>query len=272
MKRTHTLYLQSKHRDNGTPSNYVISLPQVINADPNLEVCKISLKTFTTYNSWFIVRDGANTIKVNGVSFFIPSGNYTYQRLAKIIQDELPNSTVRWIQEQNTMELSFPSFRTLMFDDLGMTLGFTPNQSYGGTKITSQTPMLPYNDPNILIHLQNVAPMAEHLVLSNHTGEMRIASILAKVLINASPFQLITHQQVLESDGLITADNTLNSLEVFITDSDGREFTVMTEHEIVLTLEMMDVEDYDAKDMIDELKQIKSWIRDLVVYKTLSRR
>lgn len=131
--------------------------------------------------------------------------------------------------------------------------------------------MLPYNDPHLLIHLNNVSPMAEHLVLSNHTGELRVSSILAKVLINASPFQLITHQQILESDGIITGDETLNSLEVYTTDSDGKELTDIPDHEMVLTIEYMDVEDFDAKDMIEELKEIKTWMRDLVVMKSLTR-
>lgn len=271
MKRTQTLYIQSKHRDSGTPSNYVVSLPQIINADPNLEVVKISLKNFSTYNSWFIVKDKANTIRVAGTPYQIPLGNYTYQRLAKIIQSTVPNTTVQWIQEQNKMVFTFPSSRTLSFDDLGVTLGFTPNQTYSGQTIISPSPMLPYNDPHLLIHLQNVAPIADNLIMSNHTGEMRIASILAKVLINASPFQLITHQQVLESDGILTADNTLNSLEVYITDSDGNEFIDCPDHELVLTIESMDVEDYDAKDMIDELREIRKWLRDLVTLKVLKR-
>jgi len=215
------------------------------------------------------VKAGANSIAVSGSVYTIPQGNYTYQRLAKTIQSIIPNVSVQWIQEQNKMAFIFPSSRTMIFDDLGTTLGFKPNQNYSGTTIVSPSPMLPYNDPHLFIHLQNIAPMAEHLILSNHTGEMRVASILAKVLINASPFQLITHQQVLESDGVVTADNTLNSLEVFITDSEGKEFVDCPEHELVLTLESMDVEDYDAKDMIEELREIRKWVRDLVTLKVL---
>jgi hypothetical protein len=98
-----------------------------------------------------------------------------------------------------------------------------------------------------------------------------LAEFLAKVLINASPFQLITHQQILESDGIITGDETLNSLEVYTTDSDGKELTDIPDHEMVLTIEYMDVEDFDAKDMIEELKEIKTWMRDLVVMKSLTR-
>jgi hypothetical protein len=236
-----------------------------------MELCRISLKNFTTYNSWFIVKQGANTIRINNNPFVVPEGNYTYQRLVKTIEGLFQDTTVQWIQEQNKVKFTFPVFRSLTFDDLGTTLGFSPNQVYSGVNITSPFPMLPYSDPHLLIHLNNVSPTAEHLVLSNHTGELRVSNILAKVLINASPFQLITHQQILESDGIITGDETLNSLEVYITDSDGKEFTDMPDHDCVLTIEYMDVEDFDAKDMIEELKEIKTWMRDLVVMKSLTR-
>lgn len=272
MRRTHTLYISSKYRNSGTPSNYTVALPQVLNADPNMELCRISLKNFTTYNSWFIVKQGANTIRMNSTPYIVPEGNYTYQRLAKTIEALFQDTTVQWIQEQNKVRFSFPSSRSLIFDDLGTTLGFTPNQVYTGSVITSPFPMLPYSDPHLFIHLNNISPTAEHLVLSNHTGELRVSNILAKVLINASPFQLITHQQVLESDGIITGDETLNSLEVFITDSEGNEFVDMPNHDLVLTIEYMDVEDFDAKDTIEELRAIKSWVKDLVVMKTLNHR
>ena len=131
--------------------------------------------------------------------------------------------------------------------------------------------MMPYPDPHLFIHLQNIAPIADHLILSNHTGQMRMASILAKVLINASPFQLITHQQVLESAGIITADNTLNTLEILITNSNGEELTDLPEHELVLTIESVNVDDFDAKDMIDELREIHKWVKDLVSLKVLKQ-
>ena len=272
MRKTHTLYIQSKHRDNGTPSNFVITLPQIIQNDPNLNVYKICLKNFTTYNSWFIVKDNADTVGVDGLLYVIPHGNYTYQRLAKVLQSTIPNTTVQWLQDQNKMAFGFPSSRTLSFDGLGTTLGFTPNQTYSGTTIVSPSPMLPYNDPHIFIHLQNITPLADSLILSNHTGEMRIASILAKVLVNASPFQLVSHQQVLESDGIISTDNTLNALEFFITDSEGNEFVDIPENEMVLTIESLDVEDYDMQDILNEVKEIRQWVKDLVVYKVVGKR
>lgn len=271
MRKTHQLYIQSKHRDSGTPSNYVVSLPQVIQNDPNLNVYKITLKNFTTYNSWFIIKDNADTITLSGVPYEIPHGNYTYQRLSKVIQEILPNTTVKWIQEQNKMAFIFESSKVMYFDALGTTLGFIPTQVYTGMTIVSESPMLPYQDPHLFIHLQNIAPLADSLVISNHGGEMRISSILAKVLINASPFQLVSHQQILESEGIITNDNTLNALEIYITDSEGNEFVDITDHEIVMTIECLDAEDFDTQDIIRELGEIKQWIKDLVVYKVAGR-
>jgi hypothetical protein len=272
LKRSHTLYLNSKYRDNGTPYQYTISLPEVIESDPNLERFKISLHSFTTYNEWFIIKQGANTIRVNGFAYTIPDGNYAYQRLAKTIQGIIPNSTITWNVERNTMTFTFTGSRTIRFDDIAYTLGFQPDADYTGTSITSQDSMLPYPDPYLMIHLQNISPMAEHLVFSNHTGEVRIASILAKVLINASPFQLITYQQVLDSDGIYTTENTVGQLEVLITDSQGRPFTDMPEHSLALKIESVDVDDYDTKTLIDEVKQIRNWVKDLVSLKVYKQR
>lgn len=272
LKRSHTLYLNSQYRDNGTPYQYTISLPEVIQSDPNFERFKISLHSFSTYNEWFIVKAGANTILVNGFAYTIPDGNYAYQRLAKTIQSVIPNSTVTWNVERNTMTFTFTSSRTLRFDDIGVTLGFTPNTDFTGTSMTSQTPMNPYPDPYLMIHLQNVAPMAEHLVFSNHTGEVRVASILAKVLINASPFQLVTYQQVLEADGIWTAENSMGQLEILITDSQGRPFIDMPDHSFALTIESVDVDDFDMKDLVEEVRQIKQWVRDIVALKSFKHR
>lgn len=271
LKRSHTLYLHSKHRDNGEPYQYTISLPEVIQSDPNLEKFHISLQSFSTYNSWFIVKEGANTIKVNGTDYIIPKGNYTYQGLAKRIQSIIPNCQVSWNIEQNSMIFTYSTNSVTRFDNIGITLGYLPNVDYTGTQIYSQTPMTPYEDPYIMIHLQNISPMAEHLVFSNHTGEVRMASILAKVLINANPFQLITYQQVLDSEGIYTSDNTLGSLEILITDSDGNIFYDMPEHSFTLTIESVDVDDYNMKDLVAETKDIKKWLRDLVSLKVYKR-
>jgi hypothetical protein len=170
------------------------------------------------------------------------------------------------------MTFTFTASRTIRFDDIGLTLGFTPNTDFTGTTFTSQSVMNPYPDPYLMIHLQNISPMAEHLVFSNHTGEVRVASILAKVLINASPFQLITHNQVLESDGIYTTENTVGQLEILITDSEGRPFIDMPEHSLALTIESVDVEDFDTKTLIDEVKQIKNWVRDILSLKVYKNR
>jgi hypothetical protein len=170
------------------------------------------------------------------------------------------------------MTFTFTGSRTIRFDDIAYTLGFQPDTDYTGTSITSPTVMNPYPDPYLMIHLQNISPMAEHLVFSNHTGEVRIASILAKVLINASPFQLITYQQVLDSDGIYTTENTVGQLEVLITDSQGRPFTDMPEHSLALKIESVDVDDYDTKTLIDEVKQIRNWVRDLLSLKVYKQR
>ena len=205
---------------------------------------------------------------IDGVMHTIPHGTYTFYRLGQTLSRET-GANVSWLQDCNKMVFIFTTSKTIMFDGLRGILGFDVNTSYTGTQIMSDRAMRPLEDTHILIHLNNVASTGEHLCFSNHSGDVRIANILAKVLINASPFQLITHQQVLENEVLYSNDNSLGTLEIYITDNDGNEFTDMTEHELVLSVESVDVDDYDTKDMIAELKETKRAISDLLLMKHL---
>jgi hypothetical protein len=169
--------------------------------------------------------------------------------------------------EMNSMIFTYSTVSVTRFDDIGLTLGYLPNTDYTGLQIYSQRPMVPYDDPYIMIHLQNISLMNEHLIFSNHTSEVRMASILAKVLINANPFQLITHQQILDSEGIYTSDNTLGNLEILITDSSGEVFYDMPDHSLVLRIESVDVEDYDMKDLVSEVKEINKRVKDILTLK-----
>ena len=168
------------------------------------------------------------------------------------------------------MELTFNSNTTVLFDNIGIILGFEPYTEYTGTVVSSATPMRPFDTSHIIFKLNNVCPIEEQLVFSNHnsTGEVRIDNILSKILINASPFHLVSHQQVLESDGLYTNDNSLNVLEISLEDTNVNQIDI-GEHEFVLKIEALDYENYDAKMIIDNLKDVKQSLKDILMYKVL---
>jgi len=56
-----------------------------------------------------------------------------------------------------------------------------------------------------------------------------------------------------------------------ITDNSGNIIPDLPEHEMVLTIESVDLADYDMKDVISELKDISSTMKDLLMYKVLRR-
>lgn len=268
LKRSHLLYLQSKHRTTGTTSQYTVALPNIIESDPNQELFKVSLIAFTTYNDMLQIKEGRDTITINNVDYVVPWGTYTYQRLAKIISS-LINTHVSWNVETNAMTFVFNVSTSLMFDGIGETLGFDAYTTYTGTQITSLRAMHPIEPSHIMVHLNNVSPVDDHLNLSNHSGEVRVANVLAKVLINASPFQLISYNQVLDNDGLYTGDNTLQTLEFVITDNDCVPLTDLPEHEMVLRIESEDIDNYEMKDVIRELKEIRQTLKDQMLMKAL---
>lgn len=268
LKRSHTLYIQSKHRDAGTTSRYNITLPTFINNDANDEVFKISLVSFCCYNDMLQVKDGCNTVIHNGTEYMLENGTYTFQRLAKALQGLLEVPVV-WSVETNTMSFSFDQNNVLRFDGLANILGFDVDTPYIGTTITSVRAMKPYKPSHFMVHLDNIQTIDEHLCLSNHSGEIRISNILAKVLINSAPFQLVTYEQVLESDGLYSADNTLQNLEFVITDNDGNLIEDMVEHEIVLRIESIDLEDASTNEILRELKEVRQTLKDQMLMKAL---
>ena len=268
LKRSHTLYLQSKHRTTGTTSQYTITLPDLIQSDPNQELFKVSLMGFTTYYDMLQVKDGKHTIRINTTDYTIPHGTYTFQRLSRTLSSLLTVPVI-WNTELNAMTFQFPSTTTVRFDGIAEVLGFDADIDYNGTQITSVRAMHPIEPTHIILHLNNVSPVEDHLCLSNHTGEVRVANVLGKVLINASPFQLITYNQVLESDGLYTGDNSLQTLEFLLTDNDGNVITDMTEHEIILRIESVDIDNYEMKDVIWELKDIRQTLKDQMLMKAL---
>jgi hypothetical protein len=134
-KRLHTLYLQSKWRESGTPWQYTISLPEVIQSDVNLERFKISLQSFCVYNNWYLVKEGTNTITIDSVEYVIPSGTYSYQRLARAIST-ITGAAVNWLTDSNKMNISFNSSKIVSFDAMGTLLGFEPNTPYVGASLT----------------------------------------------------------------------------------------------------------------------------------------
>ena len=268
LKRSHLLYLQSKHRTTGTTSQYTVALPDFIQSDPNLELFKVTLVAFTTYNDMLQIKDGKDTVTVNNVDYNVPWGTYTYQRLAKTLSNLL-SIPVIWNVETNSMTFAFNVETTMRFDGLAEVLGFDTNVMYTGTVLTSLRAMHPVEPEHIMVHLLNVTPVDDHLNLSNHSGEVRVSNVLAKVLINASPFQLVTYNQVLETDGLYTGDNSLQTLEFLMTNNDGQEITDLPEHEMVLRIESVDIENYEMKDVIRELKEIRQTLKDQMLMKAL---
>lgn len=268
LKRSHTLYLQSKHRNAGTTSQYTISLPGDITNDVNTEIFKLSLVSFSTYHDMLQVKDGYDTVYKNNQAFKISHGSYTFQKLVRELQNVL-GTTVFWDVETNTVTFVFQTNTTIRFDGIARILGFDESVIYSGTTVTSVRPLRPYNNNHIMIHLNNIQPVAEHLCLSNHTGEVRIANVLSKVLINAPPFQLVTHEQILESDGLYSADNSLQVLEFVLTDNDGNLIEDMPEHELVIRIESVDVQDVGMNEMLYQLKEIRQTLKDQMLMKAL---
>lgn len=278
VQTSHYLYVKSSQRNSGTTSSFDIVLPPtMIDSDPELQKIKISLLDFNVPFSWSLINNGYNTITFHDegravtTSVSIPTGNYTYYRLAKKITSLYPFCVCTWLEDQNKMQFAFTSGHTMTFDGIYNILGFTQGTTYQGTTITSDRAMMPLATSHIVINLTNITPTHGSLTLDNIGGEVKPSNILARVPINAEPFRLITYNNPVPQDaGVFTSDNSLQRLEFLLTNEDGVELTFLPDSEMFLKFEVFNLEDTDLEDIKADLQEIKQTLKDLFLIKHLN--
>ena len=280
LSRSHYLYLQSKHRNSGTPSNYSIKLPpSLIQCDEEFERIRVTIMNFNVYNSWYMINAGFNTINFYNMvtntttSVSIPGGSYSYYRLAAEINNLYADCTCTWLQDSNKMCFTFTDSHQMSFDGIYNILGFQQGEQPEGTTIVSSQTMIPVPTTGILINLINQMPYHGAINLDNLTGFMRPSTVLARVGINASPFQLITYSNVTENDnGIYISTNNLNELEFLFTTPDQVEMTYLPDHDLLIKVEVWAVDDEsNMQTLMEDISAIKQTLSDLFLMKHLEQ-
>lgn len=104
----HILYLDSRERYSGSPSN-----PTFILSKPILNVISVEMKSFSFANTLHNIDDDNNKLSINGIDISIPTGYYSpFEIIAKLRDLGLfcelsTNNTITW--EVGTNELIFYS-------------------------------------------------------------------------------------------------------------------------------------------------------------------
>jgi hypothetical protein len=231
------------------------------------------------YHKWLYIKQGANTINFRNnltsvvSSIVIPDGTYPYQQLSIVINALMGDvGDCIYVKERNIMLFTFSTEYTLWCDSIGKILGFIEGEEYVGMSIASLEPMTPLDITYILVHLNNISPVNDSVNLTNIGGQIKMSSIIGKILVNSAPFQLISHQGILESEGTWSNDNTLQQLEFLLTDEDGVELVDCPEHELTLQIQVYELEDKNKKRMYDDIRKIKELMTDMFLMKSLRQR
>jgi hypothetical protein len=250
----------------------------MLDSDPQYEIFKITLMDFEMYFSWYVVTNNFNTITftnnvtsaVNVVT--IPEGTYSFFNLARKITSLYPACTCSWLLDQNKFQFTFSQSHTMSFDGIYEILGFNLGVAPSGTSVTSQNVLIPLKYPDVVMSLANVTPVDSQVTLTNIGGEVRPSNMLAIIPINASPFQLITYRPNNAGDrGLYSSDNSLNALEISFTNIDGVPVTYLPEHSFNLKIEVHNIQDDQKTQLLEDVGEIKTVLRDLFVMKALKR-
>jgi len=281
LSRSHYVYVQSKHRNSGTNYQYSINLPpSLVQCDEEYERIKVTIMNFSVYNSWYLINTtGFNTITFHNQTsntttvVTIPAGNYTYYRLANVISSLYPLCQCVWLQDANKLQFNFTAPHQLSFDGIYNILGFNQGDQPQGTTITSTNVMIPVPTTGIMISLVNHMPFHDAVNLDNMSGEVRASNILARIPINAPPFQLIYYTNITENDnGIFIGNNMVNELEFLFTTPDGLRMTYIPDHEMLVKVEIWTVDDEtNIQEVIQDLKDIKQTLKDLFLMKHLKQ-
>lgn len=243
---TQYIFIQSKYRSHGTPYDYTVTIPDNIITSVNNddEMLCLTIQSFSTYHSWYMVNDNYNTIKLkNNVSqvettIHIENGNYSYKNLSRYINDIYEDGTVEYNPSTNRFEFTFSQSHTLYFLDKSYSiLGFNVGEEPTGTSFTSTNVLKARQSDHIcmnILDLHQVYPNADNI-----GGVIKLSNMVMYLPIVSAPFDLITYENKNDEFSYYVRGNKLNKIHIRVTDLDGETLDYIPEHEFVLRVEVV---------------------------------
>lgn len=278
--RTELLYINSRNRIHGTPSDFTVKVPSsMLQIHSTTQKMKISVIDVVLNRSWYSIGTTNNTFTVSdgekSETYDLPYGYHTVKTLREIIEDLLDGWIVVWDKITNKLVYQPPNdgkVYTFSFDDFSSDLfGFsryeTPSGSHS-TPIVSSQPVKVNRESALLIHTD--IPRAENTLVDNVLQTEFIESdILIKIGINCAPFDnLIYTASANDLYSFITTSTNITSMRFFITDEHGRKLDIPYNWTMTIKVEYLD--DVDAngdanRSITGLLGSIKDYLKLLVL-------
>ena len=199
---TQHLFINSAHRQQGTPYHYGIVIPSDGVQCEDDEVLGISLLRFSAYRDWAGIPATDNTVtfttSAGSQSILISPGNPTNSQIALQLSNNTLSISVTYDSPSNTLIFACPSVMHLTCTPtLGATLGFPSGTSASSTVLQSATLRPPQLD-QVILHLEGIAPYADRPNMESAFGMMRPSTMLCAFAADGGPYTHIKYENACE--------------------------------------------------------------------------
>lgn len=281
--RSHSVYLSTLNRDaSETPWNISFDVPNdvIYLDDVSSQRMKISLMTFGLNANWSEINSTNNTVAFNiggnVVTITIPEGNYPFFSLAQTITQSQDYITCVWDMPSNTFVFTNTTnadMYIVFLNNSWQVLGFSAaDGGLSGTTITSTSPIVPRQNTELYIKLQDVILGAENISLDNYTnGILKASNILSIIPITSAPFQTMFYDNSVygAESGVYVSNEMLHKLTFEITDKYGEPATFLPDWNASLKIEIYDTISEDTEAMKTYLQQISETLNRLLTLKII---
>lgn len=233
--------------------------------DPE-EIMKVTLLTYSTYRSWYIVNTGYNKISFTNLEtsdttvVTIPPGNYNYKNLASQISLLYPAVVCTWEVAPNVLKFSFAENHEVSFPDKSyQVLGFNQGAVLTGTSITSQNVLKPTTNDHICIHLKNVTQDYSFNLDNNSGVTMSVSDILLAMPVTSQPYDLLVWRNYNDEFPIYIKEKKLSSLRFWFTDFDNNFLDYIPDCQMCLRIDTYRVKEDDT--MSNSLNDISKFIK-----------
>lgn len=290
--RSYLLNLCSSARPSPTTtpaSRLKATLPDLlIEADPTRERLKITALAFSMPNEAPQVSPSADTdtfslrnVMNNQVTTYqIPAGTYSMVDLARQFSSVTGGLlTCAYLPSQNKLQwilsnAATPPHTLTLATGLAYIAGMVGNTPYalsGFAPLAGYYTCRPVSTASLFLKLADHSPEAGGLVLSNMglDGQLRLDDTLAIVpLSGTAPWHWLNWSNAApDAGGLFSGDTKLSSLELVVTDEEGREMAGMPEWWCQLRVDVVLVREDTTQ--AELLRGIHQSLRDLLLMKHL---
>lgn len=285
VKRTHTLYLRSINReDHERPYSMIFEIPDgaIRLEDAVKENMKISLLYFKFHSDWSEINDTNNKFQIlyNGnvpLDITIPSGNYPFADLAKVITRSQNYVNCRWDMYSNKLVFTdtqnYPMTITFTNNSWEI-LGFNPvDDGITGTTITSTTPLVPRQNTTLYMRLNGVTLGDGNLSYDNlTTRQVQPTTILSSIPVSTAPFQTQFFDNSVYGDkvALYVSNEKLNQLSIDIITKDNELATFISDWEATIKVEIVYAIDPQVASIKEDVSQMREILNRLLTIKVIN--